>query len=76
VIIYTLMMGGRYGEDVRKGLLYYTRDASMSGIDASRDDVRNLVMARNKLAYYLSDDERLPEMYGKPVFNSNSHGSR
>lgn len=64
MIIYTLMMSGRYGLDVRKGLLYYTRDASMSGIDASRDDVKNLIMARNNLAYYLSNDERLPEMYG------------
>eukprot|EP00050_Salpingoeca_kvevrii_P020096 m.94370 g.94370 ORF g.94370 m.94370 type:complete len:1178 (+) comp8712_c0_seq8:100-3633(+) len=53
VILYTLLMSDRYAEHVNRGLLLYLKSEKMIGILAPHDDVRMLVLARNRLATYL-----------------------
>ncbi|KAI8141460.1 DNA replication factor Dna2-domain-containing protein, partial [Fennellomyces sp. T-0311] len=61
-ILYTLLMSDRYDVDITAGALYYCRTNSLYMIEATRNDVRGLVMARNRLASAMQNRHTLPAM--------------
>ncbi|KAI8620139.1 DNA replication factor Dna2-domain-containing protein [Chytriomyces sp. MP71] len=59
--LYTLMMQDRYDVDVTGSLLYYMKTGEMIKIPHRRDDIRGLLISRNKLASAITS-RQLPEM--------------
>ncbi|EJT99626.1 Dna2-domain-containing protein [Dacryopinax primogenitus] len=49
-MLYTLLLGERYEEEIPSGLLYYTQSAEVIQVSAKRNELRALLMARNDLA--------------------------
>ncbi|KAJ3036787.1 Tripartite DNA replication factor [Rhizophlyctis rosea] len=60
--LYTLLMGDRYDVDVASGLLYYVRTGEMIQIPGLRDEIRGLLTNRNRMACYLNNRTKIPEM--------------
>ncbi|KZT52355.1 hypothetical protein CALCODRAFT_441693 [Calocera cornea HHB12733] len=52
-MLYTLLLGERYHEEITSGLLYYTQSAEVIQVDARRNELRALLMARNELAEWI-----------------------
>ena len=52
-MLYTLLMGERYGMEVPSGLLYYTQSEEVVRVPTARNEVRALMMKRNELAGYM-----------------------
>ncbi|GAA5861587.1 hypothetical protein JCM8547_008083 [Rhodosporidiobolus lusitaniae] len=52
-MLYTLLMGDRFDEDIDSGLLYYTQGNEVFRVQAARNEVRGLIIARNDFATYL-----------------------
>ncbi|GAA5968485.1 hypothetical protein JCM11641_007653 [Rhodosporidiobolus odoratus] len=52
-MLYTLLMSDRYDEEVDSGLLYYTQSNEVFRVQAARNEIRGLILARNRFATYL-----------------------
>ncbi|KAK4057444.1 DNA replication endonuclease-helicase Dna2 [Microbotryomycetes sp. JL221] len=52
-LLYTLLISDRYNEDVASGLLYYSQSNSVVRIQAARNELRGLLIARNEFATHL-----------------------
>ncbi|KAI8970649.1 Dna2-domain-containing protein [Trametes punicea] len=52
-MLYTLLMGERYGADVSSGLLYYTQSEEVVRVPAARNEIRALLVLRNEMAGYI-----------------------
>ncbi|GAA5923588.1 hypothetical protein JCM1841_001292 [Sporobolomyces salmonicolor] len=52
-MLYTLLMSDRYDEDVDSGLLYYTQSNEIFRVQAARNEIRGLILARNRFATFL-----------------------
>jgi DNA replication ATP-dependent helicase Dna2 len=52
-MLYTLLIGERYGMQVEAGLLYYTQSDEVVRVPATRNEIRSLMVARNKMASYM-----------------------
>ncbi|OUM60652.1 hypothetical protein PIROE2DRAFT_13557, partial [Piromyces sp. E2] len=65
-IIYTLLMSDRYDVNVLTGLLYYLKKNRLIDIPILRDEVRSIIMNRNRIAYYVLISDSLPP----PIQNS------
>ncbi|KAI0654950.1 Dna2-domain-containing protein [Cubamyces menziesii] len=52
-MLYTLLMGERYGVDVPSGLLYYTQSEEVVRVPAARNEIRALFVLRNDMAGYI-----------------------
>ncbi|CAL1710756.1 unnamed protein product [Somion occarium] len=52
-MLYTLLMSERYKTDVPSGLLYYTQSDEVIRVPAARNEIRALVIARNRMAAYM-----------------------
>jgi DNA replication ATP-dependent helicase Dna2 len=66
VILYMLMMDGRYGTAVEEGLLLYIKSGQSFGLPLDQNDTRALLIARNELAHYVTEKTKLPEMLRNP----------
>jgi len=49
-MLYTLLMGERYGVQVSEGLLYYTQNEEVIRVPAARHEIRGLIGVRNRIA--------------------------
>jgi DNA replication ATP-dependent helicase Dna2 len=65
-MLYTLMVSDRYDVDVTCGMLYYVDAKESIRVRALRNEVRGLIMGRNKLAGWIKERERLPEVLRNP----------
>jgi DNA replication ATP-dependent helicase Dna2 len=65
-MLYTLMMSDRYDVDVTCGMLYYVDAKESIRVRALRNEMRGLIMGRNKLAWWAKEREGLPEMLRNP----------
>ncbi|CAZ80284.1 unnamed protein product [Tuber melanosporum] len=61
-MLYTLLMSDRYDIDVQCGLLYYLENKEMIRVPAIRDELRGMIIGRNRLASYIRNREVLPDM--------------
>ncbi|BGP51084.1 DNA replication endonuclease-helicase Dna2 [Rhodotorula kratochvilovae] len=52
-MLYTLLMTDRYDQDVDSGLLYYTQSNEIFRVQAARNEIRGLILARNRFATFL-----------------------
>ncbi|GAA6036376.1 hypothetical protein JCM8097_001691 [Rhodosporidiobolus ruineniae] len=52
-MLYTRLMSDRYDEDIEAGLLYYTQGNEVFRVQAARNEIRGLILARNRFATYL-----------------------
>ncbi|KAI0763927.1 Dna2-domain-containing protein [Trametes elegans] len=52
-MLYTLLMGERYGAEVPSGLLYYTQSEEVVRVPAARNELRALLVMRNEMASYI-----------------------
>ncbi|KAM0786874.1 hypothetical protein ACM66B_002299 [Microbotryomycetes sp. NB124-2] len=52
-MLYTLLMSDRYNEEIASGLLYYSQSNSVVRVQAARNELRGLIIARNEFATYL-----------------------
>lgn len=52
-MLYTLLMADRYDDEVDSGLLWYSQSGELIKVQAARNEVRGLVIARNEFATYL-----------------------
>ncbi|OSD07732.1 Dna2-domain-containing protein [Trametes coccinea BRFM310] len=52
-MLYTLLMGERYGAEVPSGLLYYTQSEEVVRVPAARNEIRALFVMRNEMAGYI-----------------------
>ena len=52
-MLYTLLMGERYGTEVPSGLFYYTQSEEVVRVPAARNEVRALMVSRNEMAGYM-----------------------
>ncbi|GAA5907066.1 hypothetical protein JCM8208_004503 [Rhodotorula glutinis] len=52
-MLYTLLMTDRYDQEVDSGLLYYTQSNEVFRVQAARNEIRGLLMARNGFATFL-----------------------
>ncbi|GAA6046645.1 hypothetical protein JCM3770_003094 [Rhodotorula araucariae] len=52
-MLYTLLMTDRYDQDVGSGLLYYTQSNELFRVQAARNEIRGLILARNRFATFL-----------------------
>ncbi|GEM10851.1 DNA replication helicase Dna2 [Rhodotorula toruloides] len=52
-MLYTLLMSDRFDEDVDSGLLYYTQSNEVFRVQAARNEIRGLILARNRFATFL-----------------------
>ncbi|BGP19447.1 hypothetical protein JCM10213_006267 [Rhodosporidiobolus nylandii] len=52
-MLYTLLMSDRYDQEVDSGLLYYTQSNEVFRVQAARNEIRGLILARNRFATYL-----------------------
>ncbi|OJT15542.1 DNA replication ATP-dependent helicase/nuclease DNA2 [Trametes pubescens] len=52
-MLYTLLMGERYGAEVPSGLLYYTQSEEVVRVPAARNEIRALMVMRNEMASYM-----------------------
>lgn len=66
VILYMLMMDGRYGTAVEEGLLLYIKSGQSFGLPLDHNDTRALIIARNELAHFITERMKLPEMLRNP----------
>eukprot|EP01137_Pigoraptor_chileana_P036265 Opistho-2@31535 len=63
LMLYSLMMAERHASSVGEGgLLFYLRSGEMTGVSATRAEIRDLLIARNELAQYLSVEDAMPPM--------------
>ncbi|WAQ90948.1 hypothetical protein PtA15_13A348 [Puccinia triticina] len=66
-MLYTLLLSDRYNVDITAGLLFYTSCDDLIRVRVVKDELRHLVMARNRLARYMhsepsySPEAALPE---------------
>jgi DNA replication ATP-dependent helicase Dna2 len=70
VILYALLMGDRYGEQVRWALLYYSALSTLERVPVLPSEVRDILLQRNRLARSLGADsaqEMLPPVLGNRV---------
>ncbi|KAH9914176.1 Dna2-domain-containing protein [Epithele typhae] len=54
-MLYTLLMGERYGTESPSGLLYYTQSEEVVRVPAARNEIRALLVARNQMAGHMMD---------------------
>ncbi|KAI0674044.1 Dna2-domain-containing protein [Trametes maxima] len=52
-MLYTLLMGERYGAEIPSGLLYYTQSEEVVRVPAARNEIRALFVMRNEMAGYM-----------------------
>ncbi|KAI0718426.1 Dna2-domain-containing protein [Cerioporus squamosus] len=52
-MLYTLLMGERYGTEIPSGLLYYTQSEEVVRVPAARNELRALLVARNDMAGHM-----------------------
>ncbi|RPD65180.1 Dna2-domain-containing protein [Lentinus tigrinus ALCF2SS1-7] len=52
-MLYTLLMGERYGTEIPSGLLYYTQSEEVVRVPAARNELRALLVARNAMAGHM-----------------------
>ncbi|KAI0635451.1 Dna2-domain-containing protein [Trametes polyzona] len=52
-MLYTLLMGERYGTEIPSGLLYYTQSEEVVRVPAARNEIRALLVMRNEMAGYM-----------------------
>ncbi|TBU22348.1 Dna2-domain-containing protein [Dichomitus squalens] len=52
-MLYTLLMGERYGTEIPSGLLYYTQSEEVVRVPAARNELRALLVSRNDLAGHM-----------------------
>ncbi|KAJ3294016.1 Tripartite DNA replication factor [Borealophlyctis nickersoniae] len=60
--LYTMLMSDRYDTKIPAGLLYYVRTGEMFSIPAIWDEMRGLIIGRNRMAYYIAMRNKLPPM--------------
>lgn len=53
-MLYTILVSQRYGYQVDEGLLYYTQTDEPIKVNASRNEVQALIVARNDLVYHMA----------------------
>ena len=56
------MMSDRYTSDINQGLLLYLKSGEIFGIQASRDELRAIVIARNDLVRHMVNKASIPSM--------------
>ncbi|KAG0333074.1 Tripartite DNA replication factor [Podila horticola] len=76
-MLYTLLMTDRYDVDVRWGLLFYMKTGEFIRVSALRDEIRTIMIHRNKLALYEEQKQAFPpvlkdEQTCKRCFSSTS----
>ncbi|KAF9299999.1 Tripartite DNA replication factor [Mortierella antarctica] len=59
-MLYTLLMTDRYDVDVRWGLLFYMKTGEFIRVSALRDEIRTIMIHRNKLALYEEQKQVFP----------------
>ncbi|GJN93127.1 hypothetical protein Rhopal_006172-T1 [Rhodotorula paludigena] len=52
-MLYTLLMSDRHDQEVDSGLLYYTQSNEVFRVQAARNELRGLILARNRFATFL-----------------------
>ncbi|GAA5824913.1 hypothetical protein JCM11251_005391 [Rhodosporidiobolus azoricus] len=52
-MLYTLLMSDRYDEEIDSGILYYTQTNDVFRVQAARNEIRGLIIARNNFVTYL-----------------------
>ncbi|PLW11381.1 hypothetical protein PCANC_21857 [Puccinia coronata f. sp. avenae] len=55
-MLYTLLLSDRYKVDITAGLLFYTSRDDLIRVRAVKDELRHLMMARNRLARYMHSE--------------------
>ncbi|KZO94575.1 Dna2-domain-containing protein [Calocera viscosa TUFC12733] len=77
-MLYTLLLGERYGQsEITSGLLYYTQSAEVIQVDARRNELRALIMARNELAEWVMRRRRgLDVLSGRKGKGPKEHAHR
>ncbi|EFP83834.1 uncharacterized protein PGTG_09547 [Puccinia graminis f. sp. tritici CRL 75-36-700-3] len=62
-MLYTLLLSDRYNLDITAGLLFYTSRDDLIRVRVVKDELRHLVMARNRLARFMhSEPSYSPEI--------------
>ncbi|KAF8982827.1 Tripartite DNA replication factor [Haplosporangium bisporale] len=61
-MLYSLLMTDRYDVDVRWGLLFYMKTGEFIRVSALRDEIRTIMIHRNKLAMYEEQNQTFPPM--------------
>ena len=61
-MLYTLLIGERYGTEVPSGLLYYTQSEEVVRVPAARNELRALLVARNDMAGHIMSRLKAQEM--------------
>ncbi|KAF8326832.1 AAA domain-containing protein [Cantharellus anzutake] len=74
--LYTLLMSERYGVQIPNGLLYYTQSKEILRVQAARNEIRGLIVARNEMALYMTartylKSPRVDEITAEPVLPPN-----
>ncbi|CDR35720.1 RHTO0S01e05644g1_1 [Rhodotorula toruloides] len=73
-MLYTLLMSDRFDEDIDSGLLYYTQSNEVFRVQAARNEIRGLILARNRFATFLHRRMTLtPSGFVPPTQASQSH---
>jgi len=66
-MLYTLLLSDRYNVDITAGLLFYTSRDDLIRVRVVKDELRHLMMARNRLAWYMhSEPSYMPEVAVPP----------
>lgn len=72
-MLYTLLMGERYGTEIPSGLLYYTQSEEVVRVPAARNELRALLVARNDMAGHMMN--RLRAKGALSSFEDDAEGS-
>lgn len=70
LMMYSLLMSDFYNREIPGGLLYYIKDSTMIGVSSPSGEIRGLVIRRNELANFMSNN-RLPPMLKQKFTCSN-----
>ena len=60
-LLYTLMLHDRYKRPIDFGLLFYISTGELIRISSWRDEIRSILIARNRLAEELAQPQKLPQ---------------
>ncbi|KAI9606715.1 hypothetical protein H4Q26_006252 [Puccinia striiformis f. sp. tritici PST-130] len=55
-MLYTLLLSDRYNVDITAGLLFYTSHDDLIRVRVVKDELRHLIMARNRLARFMHSE--------------------
>lgn len=65
--LYTLLLSDRYDLDIEAGVLYYLESSAMSRIAPPKNEVRQMIQQRNRLAAFINRARNCPKPSGEDI---------